>query len=365
MRIGLNLLRNTDSSVISVLNSVANIDKKNEYLFLYYNPTRKKIEAFKNSEDDRPVIKRSWIYDQISLPFFAEDKKLDLLFSPTSNISLRQPCKTAVCIDEIFPFLLKIKKPKGIEGRLRFFFKLKSIKKANRIIVNSNYAKKITSKALKIDESRISAIFFPPQSAFVPVFGDEKIDAVRQKFGINGQYFVCTFSDDPALTGMIEIFNSCLAAYKDCALVVTGHADHKTLDIYKNSCKNIIFTGEINDHDLNLLYCGSIALVDACEEETRCLDQLNAMACATPVIAFDSGAMPEILGNAGILIKTGLVKEYARAMKDIKENLNLRLKIKALALQRAKLFSREMASASLIKMFEEINNDNYRPDTKQ
>lgn len=361
MIIGYNLLSGIDSAAQEVIKSIIKIDHNNEHVLFRYNPKRKKIEAKVEAAPDLDniyPIKRSWVYEEMVLPFLIAENNIDIFYCPNADLTYRQPSRTLATIDEFLPFLLKEKKPNGAEENIRLFLRTKAAKKANRLIVFSTFAKKLASYALDIKEDRIYRVIFPHEKEFRPVLGEEKIIGINNKYGIKRPYFICNAANagSERLTELIEILNSLLAAKHDFSLVIEGLASV--------SGRNIMSVGKIDNHDLNLLYNGAIAQVSTAKFDTRCRDQLNALACGTPVIAYKNGALPEIIGNAGLMIENGDKRSFARAMKDSVENQNLRLKLKALGIQQSKSFSDEKAAFSLINIFQEIKNDKYRPDAK-
>ena len=66
---------------------------------------------------------------------------------------------------------------------------------------------------------------------------------------------------------------------------------------------------------------------------------LEAMACGTPVITSNISSLPEVVGDASILINPYVVEEITSAMKEIITDNNLRSQLKILGLKRAKAFS--------------------------
>jgi len=86
-------------------------------------------------------------------------------------------------------------------------------------------------------------------------------------------------------------------------------------------------------------YTAATIFVHACEIETFGLSVLEAMACGCPVLAIDGGAVPEVLGNAGVLVPVNDSKGYADALHQLMSNSSLRGTLSKAARERARRFS--------------------------
>jgi glycosyltransferase involved in cell wall biosynthesis len=77
------------------------------------------------------------------------------------------------------------------------------------------------------------------------------------------------------------------------------------------------------------------------------------MACGTPVIVSSTTSLPEVVGEAGILVNPMDVNEIARAMHSVNKNGNLRRELRQRGIERSHLFSWERTAALTSKVLEE------------
>ena len=103
--------------------------------------------------------------------------------------------------------------------------------------------------------------------------------------------------------------------------------------------QRIIFTGYVADEDLSGLYSGAVAFVYPSLYEGFGLTPLEAMQCGVPVITSNSSSLPEVVGQAGIMVPPTDTDALAQAMLDIREDSSLRESMVSRGLQQAARFS--------------------------
>jgi glycosyltransferase involved in cell wall biosynthesis len=147
---------------------------------------------------------------------------------------------------------------------------------------------------------------------------------------------------------------------KDFKLVLSGNPDSSILDTI-NSLQienRIVFTGFISDEDLPKYYRGAFALIFPSLFEGFGLPPLEAMACGTPVITSNVTSLPEVVGNAALMVDPLSVSGITSAIEKLVEDKELHQQLIVLGLERAKKFSWDK-TADLLKsvLFEELVNN--------
>lgn len=117
--------------------------------------------------------------------------------------------------------------------------------------------------------------------------------------------------------------------------------------------ERVIFAGNIPDSEMPEYYRGAVALVLPSLYEGFGLPALEAMACGTPVIASNTTALPEVVGDAGVLVNPLDVNEIACAMLTVLDDGALRAELRRKGLERARLFSWERTAELTWKVLEE------------
>jgi len=103
--------------------------------------------------------------------------------------------------------------------------------------------------------------------------------------------------------------------------------------------------------DLAALYRGASALVFTSRAEGFGLPILEAMACGTPVVAFSNTSVPEVAGDAAVLVRDGDVAAMARGVRRVLEEPALASELRAAGLEQAARFRWDDAVAQYVEIF--------------
>jgi glycosyltransferase involved in cell wall biosynthesis len=108
----------------------------------------------------------------------------------------------------------------------------------------------------------------------------------------------------------------------------------------------------VPEADLPALYSGALCFVYPSYFEGFGLPPLEAMQCGTPVIAGNRTSLPEVVGDAGLLVDPFDVDELAGAMAKMLDEPALREGLRIKGLDRARLFSWEETARQTLKVYE-------------
>ncbi|MCM8764174.1 MAG: glycosyltransferase family 4 protein, partial [Candidatus Omnitrophica bacterium] len=113
----------------------------------------------------------------------------------------------------------------------------------------------------------------------------------------------------------------------------------------------IVFTGYLDAEQLACLYNGAEAFVFPSLYEGFGLPVLEAMACGCPVITSNVSALPEVAGNAAILVNPYSIEQLVEAMEKVLQNFYTRERMRMEGLKRAKDFSWEKSARQMIEVY--------------
>lgn len=116
----------------------------------------------------------------------------------------------------------------------------------------------------------------------------------------------------------------------------------------------VIFLRELPEADLPLMYNAADLFVFPSLYEGFGLPPLEAMACGTPVVTSNTSALPEVVGDAGIMVDPTRVDELADAMLRILRSPDLRCEMSAKGLERARTYTWEETARQTRKAYEEV-----------
>ena len=265
-------------------------------------------------------------------------------------IQNKKSLKKLITIHDLIP----IKYPQFFEHRTD-----NVVHKIIESIQSDNFAVCV-SEATKIDLLEISGlpesqVFVVPLAAsdklFYPVIEKEVLGMVHQKYVIpsNQPYFLSISTLEPRknIDTIIKSFANLVRQenLNDLSLVLVGTKGwdfdkiFEATNISPQIKKRIIFTGYVPDEELAALYSGALGFVYMSICEGFGLPPLEAMQCGTPVICSNSTSLPEVVGDAGLLVSPMDTDAISHAMLNLYQDPELRIHLRKKSLQRASQFS--------------------------
>ena len=188
---------------------------------------------------------------------------------------------------------------------------------------------------------------------------DRKPIEILKKYGIEGPFIfhLSRYSERKNPWTLLNSFKKIKEKKKDLQLVIGGKGwqNEETINfIRKNSLeKDIIFTGFIPKEDVVKLLNLAEVFVFPSLFEGFGIPNLEAMACGCPVITSRAFAIPEIVGNAALLLKDNKDStELANKILQIIQNKDLRDKLVNKGLERIKSFSWEEGAKTLLDVYQ-------------
>jgi glycosyltransferase involved in cell wall biosynthesis len=186
---------------------------------------------------------------------------------------------------------------------------------------------------------------------------EEDVEDIRITYHLPKAYFLFVGSLEPR-----KNLATLLAAVTEhdvgLPLVISGAKGWRNEDIRKRiqaASDRVETLGYVSDEDLPALYAGARALIYPSLYEGFGLPLLEAMACGTPVVSTRVSAIPEVVGEAGILLDDPTdASALAAALKRLAGDDAERARLSAAGLERTKLFSMEKVTGELVKVYREM-----------
>lgn len=247
---------------------------------------------------------------------------------------------------------------------LKWRLNVAGLKKANKIITISEFSKDEIVKYLGYPEDNIQVIYPAVDHDHYQERHDKEILKI---FNIseNDKVILYVGSEQPRknFSSLIKAFSKLKKILPNAKLLKIGNpqqrgARNKLLKLIEtlNLQRDIIFVGYVSEKDLPKFYNAADVLVFPSFYEGFGLPPLESMACGTPVITSNTSSLPEVVGDAGIMIDPYDVDTLAKSMYQILTNDELKNDMIKKGLERAKMFSWEQAAKETSKMYEEVYN---------
>lgn len=181
--------------------------------------------------------------------------------------------------------------------------------------------------------------------------------AKQSRFDMPQNYvlFVGTLEPRKNLEGLVDAWNEIKAQFKEMWLIIVGvrGSVFKAIHISRDR-ERIRLLGYVDDETLAGLYANATVFVLPSQDEGFGLPALEAMASGTPVIVSDGGALPEVVGDAGIKFCLADQNGLNLSLKECLSNPRLRAELREKGLERAKKFSWQTTAEIVWKNLHEI-----------
>ncbi len=302
-----------------LIKNLTTMDLKNHQIFLY---------ARKNSviDFDLPsnfklkIISLNKLWTQIGLASEMMKNKPDVLFVPSYAVSQIHPSKTIVTIHGLeykyFPECYSIKERLFLE-----FNTLLSIKWSSKIIVPSESTRKDLVKFYGVDGDKIKVVYHGVSGIKYPVLSIKQDS--KKSFNI---LFVGRLEKRKNVTNLIkafELFKKCymlqVARYTLTLVGKAGFGFEEIKKAIQGSLykKDIILKDYVSESEKDELYRNADLFILPSFYEGFGLPVLEAMNYGVPVICSNTSSLPEVAGDAALLVDPNNTQEIAEAMNKV------------------------------------------------
>ncbi|MFN4227335.1 MAG: glycosyltransferase family 4 protein [Candidatus Ratteibacteria bacterium] len=357
----------------NLIENIMKIDKENIYVLYSSSLKRftKKYEIEKYFKfrkfyiSFRPFPHIFWSYVVMkTIPFEFLYGKFDLIhiLNVSTPLPLSLCIKQIITIHDLTPLINLNWFP--LETSILKFIIPKAVKKADMIITVSHNTKNDLLNYFKINPEKITVIYPGLHHEICKPIGDyEKIENIKKKYGIDGKYilYVGTIEPRKNISRLIDAFIIVKEKSSEIKLVLCGKIGwrseifyRKMREIPEKIKKDIILTDYVPVSDLPYFYNGCEVFVYPSLYEGFGSPILEAMSCGVPVVTSNISSMPEVVGDAGILVNPESKEEIAEAILSILNNEDLKKTLSKRGLERAKLFSWENTAKKTLEVYKKV-----------
>lgn len=275
-----------------------------------------------------PILYYIWFNYRI--PKVLETHQVDLFLSPDGYIPLNTKVKTlAVFHDLNFEHY-----PKDLPVSERYYYRKYFplfAKKATRIATVSEYSKKDIQELYGIEEEKIDVLFNGANESYIPIAANIKKLVVEKHTG-GKPYFIFIGALNPRknLVNLLKAFDLFKRTNRSSIqLLIVGEKMFKTneiFDTYNNMefKADVVFSGRLNNLELHKALASALALTYVSYFEGFGIPIVEAFYAGTPVITSNVTSMPEVAGDAALLVDPFKPEDIALALAKIAENPEIR-----------------------------------------
>ncbi len=238
----------------------------------------------------------------------------------------------------------------------------RTARQASRVVTISSHSAADIVELYGVPRERIAIVSPAVGPEFSPVAEPAVIGAVKARYGIHRDAYVLSGGGaEPRknIVRLIEAFGRAPKLRETINLVVVGGMERGAESIYEAVSRAglheaVIFPGHVPVEDLRALYAGCALFAFPSLYEGFGMPVLEAMACSAPVVSSNASSLPEVVGDAALLVDPRDPEAWARAMTRVLDDANLREDLRRKGALRVKAFSWERSARDLIRVYHEV-----------
>ena len=223
----------------------------------------------------------------------------------------------------------------------------RSVRDADAIIAISESTKQDILRVFHVPDHKVTVTYLGvDHSTFNPNAPRSAIEKVKKKFSITKNYifYLGTIEPRKNVDILLRAFQEVRRrTNREFQLVLSGKIGWKVENLMKAiralaESGDLVYTGYISEDEAAYLYNGAEVFVYPSQYEGFGIPVLEAMACGCPVIASNSSSLPEVVGDAGVLVEPNNMEELSEAIVKVLHDGGLRRALKEKGIQRAAQF---------------------------
>ncbi len=350
-----------------LVRALAELDRSHDYvLFAATGGQRLTDTAWPSNFQMRavPLSDRALVilWHRLQLPLWVEfvTGRVDIFHSPDFVLPPVRRAKTLVTVHD----LSFIRYPQCADANLRAYLNKvvpRSVHRADMVLADSQSTKDDLVELLGVEPARIEVVYPGVEKRFHPIEDHALLEKVRKRYNLPPRFILGLGTLQPRknFTRLVQAYSSLITHYPFLQLVIAGGKGWLYEEIFAtveqlSLEEKVIFPGFVADGDLPALYNLADLFVFPSLYEGFGLPPLEALACGTPVITSDASSLPEVVGEAGLMVEATDVEALAEAMKRVLEDDALRERMIAKGMKQARKFTWEQAAAKLLSLYEAL-----------
>jgi glycosyltransferase involved in cell wall biosynthesis len=230
------------------------------------------------------------------------------------------------------------------------------VRRADRILTGSRHTRDELVALLGLAEDRIDVTPYGVDQRFRAVERDS--DWLERRLGLRGRYLLCVGTLEPRknLRAALRAFRQVADEVEDCSLVVAGGRGWRN-ELFEReldkASERVVLTGYLEDEELVRLYSGADCFLFPSLSEGFGFPVLEAMACGAPVVSSDRTSLPEVVGDAGLLVDPADEEAVAASLGEVLGSRERREELARKGRERAATFTWRRCAQQTVEIYRE------------
>lgn len=359
------------SYIRNLVHALARVDAVNRYVLVAAEEAEELSGLPANFT--RVVYRRpdTDLVNQVFFPLFLRQFSADLFHLPLNVVAWFMPRPYVVTIHDMSSLLF----PQPGEGRGAFRWRQfrRGLMRASRVIAVSAATRRDVEHVLGVPAERIRQIYDAPDPRFL-ADSAEQCEAARadrrrllERYQVNYPYILYAGpirpqKNVPRLVEAFAVLRGDLEnhpVYRDLRLIIIGDeiARYPAVRhaVIKTRVEHVVrFLGFLPFEALRVFYQSAAVFAFPSLYEGFGLPPLEAMACGTPVVTSNVSSLPEVVGDAALLVNPENVFDIARGLREALLNETLRRELVSKGMRQARRFSWDSTARQVLEVYQEV-----------
>jgi len=278
-------------------------------------------------------------------------------YFPLPKMKITKHARRIITIHDVIPLI----HPEWFPSGSRQFFDtiVKSISPDDWIIADSESTKRDINMMKIHNPAKIITVPLAAGNNFCPQ-SQALVHETRRKYGLGErEYIIALGTREPRknLSRLIDAHECAFendASAPDLALIGSPGWDEDTA---RRRSSRVRVLGRVPDQDLPAILAGAVCLAYPSLYEGFGLPPLEAMCCGTPVITSSTSSLPEVVGDAALLVDPTSIEDIAKAMRRLHQDRDLRLELRDRSIHRSKMFSWHATAKKLMDCYQYVTRN--------
>jgi glycosyltransferase involved in cell wall biosynthesis len=304
-------------------------------------------------------------WDNVAFPWFLRRLRPDLVHIPLNNVPVFMPRPYVVTIHDMSSLVFDYGENTG--DRLHLWRFRRGLLRANCVIAVSGATRRDVLHLLNIPADRVRKIYNALDPVFASRESEERCEEILARYQMQRPFVLYAGAVNPRknIARIVEAFAvlrqdlSSHPKYKELRMVIIGDQMSKfpalRRAVHQSRVNEVVrFLGFVKREELKVFYQSAEAFVFPSLYEGFGLPPLEAMAMGTPVVTSGVSALPEVVGDAAMIVKPENVFDIARGIREVLTDPALRASLIAKGEQQAKKFSWYDTARMVLQVYRDV-----------
>ena len=360
----------------NVVRTLGRIDSVNEYFLVGAAPRFAQLGALPENFHTLALLNPETTFaNYVEMHRVIHAHEVDLIHVPhTFWRPLITKAPFVITVHDLLDYMYRARTNNGMRRTIHNYMTRQVMRHAARIFAVSNFTKRDVSRYFDIKPEKVEVVYNALDESFQRGHSTPaEQEMIRGRYQVDSPFLLYAgrISPHKNVARIIEAFSALKGElakqgdYPDLKLIIIGDEVSKNPDIRRAVIRSgmqqdVRFLGYVSIDVLRIFFDMAKVFVFPSLYEGFGLPPLEAMAHGTPVVASNTSALPEVVGQAALMVNPENVFEISRALQRALTDQPLRERMKAAGLEQAQRFSWEVSVRRMLKVYEQVVAEHKR-----